>query len=149
MMKKLDERQELMANRVSTKSFYIMFIVCTAAILLQIIWRGNLESVLGETFVFLAGGITYLTGNIRNAQWTKTGEKMTVVQNLLLSMICSGIFSVLYALAIRRKAGEGVFIAKLVVFFFIGITVLGFVVLSIMGKIAQNRKEEQEKKYSE
>lgn len=41
------------------------------------------------------------------------------------------------------------FAAKFVVCFFLAITILCFIVLLVMGKIAQHRTEEQEKKYSE
>ena len=146
-MKKLDERQELAANKIGMISFRVMFVLCPVIIVAEMLWKGNLELVIGETIVFLAGGIICLAGNIRNGSWTKSGNQMSIFQNLLLSATCSGIFSVIYALVISRKVNGIVSIARVVVLFFIGITVLCFAVLTVMGKAAQSKKEAQEKKY--
>ena len=145
----LDERQEQITSKVGAYSFYVMFVVCMAVILVKLVWKGNLEDVLGETIVFAAGGVTCLIGNIKYGIWTKTGHRMSTFQNLLGSIICSGVFSVFYALVLNSKTQGHVNIAKYVIFFFLGISVLCFVCLEILGKLAQGRKEKQERKYSE
>ncbi|MDO4274177.1 MAG: hypothetical protein Q4D16_10935 [Eubacteriales bacterium] len=145
----LDERQEQVAAKIGALSFYVMFGVCLLVILGELIWKGNLESVIGETIVFVAGGITCLIGCIRNGIWNNTGKDMTIGQNLLESVICSGIFSVLYALILSRKVGDSVNVGKYAVFFFIGIFILCFICLMVLGKLARSRKEKQEEKYSD
>lgn len=149
MKQNMDERQRMEMNKTGMISFYIMFGVCVAVIVVQMIWKGSLEVVLGETLVFLAGGISCLMGSIKNGYWTLSGEKMTLKQNLLLSVVCSGIFSVLYAVIIIRKANEVIWAVRAVVLFFIGVAVLGFITLSLVGKMAQYQKEQRDKKYSE
>lgn len=145
----LDERQEQLMAKTGALSFYVMFAVCMLVIIVELIWKGSLENVIGETIVFAAGGITCLAGCIKNGIWNKTGKDMTIGENLLESVICSGIFSVLYAMALSRKVGDNVSIGKYVVFFFIGISILCFICLLVLGKLARSRKEKQEEKYSE
>lgn len=145
----LDERQEQVLAKVGALSFYVMFFVCTAVIIVELLYKGSLENVIGETIVFAAGGVTCLVGSLKNGIWTKNSSHMTVGQNLLGSVICSGIFSIFYAFLINRKASESVNILKYVGIFFVGIAVVCFIVLCIMGKIAQVRKENEENRYSE
>lgn len=149
MKKELDERQEQVINKIGTRSFYVMFGVCLAVIVVKLLWKGSLENVFGETLVFLTGGTTCLIGNIKNGIWTRTGVKMSIAQNLLLSVICSGFFSILYAVILSGKVDDSVPVARFAALFFVGITALCFICLLIMGKFAHNKKEEQEKKYSE
>lgn len=145
----LDERQQQVVSRAGEISFYVMFGICVAAILVQLILDGNLRNVIGETVVLLAGGITCLIGGVKNGIWTRNNCEMTAGQNLLGSILCSAVFSVFYAIAVSRKTGGDVNIAKYVVLFFLGITVLCFLCLTIMGKLAHNKKEKLEEKYSE
>lgn len=149
MRKGLDERQRQLVDRIGAHSFCVMFLTGAAAILAQLIGMGNFQAVAGETVVFLAGGLVYLIGCLKNGIWEKSGKNMTRGQAFLFSVICSGIFSVFYGMAIARKAAQDVNVAKYVAAFFIGISALCFVSLQIMGKIAQMRREKQEKKYSE
>lgn len=145
----LDERQQQLVSRTGEISFYVMFGVCAAVILVQLILYGNPERVLGETLVLIAGGATCLAGGIKNGIWTRSNREMTAGQNLLGSTVCGAVFTVFYALALGRKAGADVNISKYVVFFFVGITALCFLCLTIMGKAARSKKEKLEKKYSE
>lgn len=145
----LDERQEQELAKVGVLSFYVMFFVCTAVIIVELLYKGSLENVIGETIVFAAGGVTCLVGSLKKGIWTKSSSHMTVGQNLLGSVICSGIFSIFYAFLINRKASESVNILKYVGIFFVGIAVICFIVLCIIGKIAQVRKEKEENRYSE
>lgn len=145
----LDERQQQEVSRAGEISFYVMFGVCAAAILVQLILYGNLRNVIGETIVLIAGGVTCIAGGIKNGIWTRSNREMTAGQNLMGSILCSAVFSVLYAIALGRKAGEEVDIAKYVLFFFLGITILCFLCLTIMGKAARNKREKLEEKYSE
>ena len=151
MKKQLDERQQAAMDRVGARSFSSMFFLGIAVIAVQLVWTGRLEFVLGETLLVLLGGGLYIGGSIRNGCWTKSGEPMTVLQNQLLSAVCSGIFTIPYALIISKKAAEGAFAAWpwLVLLFFVCVWQLGFGVLTILGKSAQKKKEQQEKKYFE
>lgn len=148
-MKKFDERQQAEENRIGKNSFYTMFFTCAAVIVWELIRKGNFESVLGETIVFLAGGAACLTGSIKAGLWTKTGGKMSAVQRLLLSGLLAGVFTVLYVAALSRKAGGEIAAAKPAAGFFTGVFLLGFLVLTMMGRLAEKKQKEQDEKYCE
>lgn len=74
---------------------------------------------------------------------------MSTLQNLLGGIIFSGIFTAFYAVALSRKLSGNVNITKYVILFFLGISVLCFACLEILGRLAQSKKEKQERKYSE
>lgn len=149
MGKGLDERQRQIIDRIGAHSFCSMFLTGAAVILAELIWLGNFQAVAGETVIFLAGGLVYLSGCLKNGIWEKSGKNMTAGQAFLFSVICSGFFSVFYGIAINQKAAQDMHLAKYVAAFFVGITALSFVSLQIMGKIARMSQEKQEKKYSE
>lgn len=137
---RLDERQQQEVSRTGEISFYVMFGICTAVILIQLILEGSLRNVIGETIVLFAGGITCLAGGIKNGIWSRTNRDLTPGQNLFGSILFSAVFSIFYAAALGRKAGDDVNIAKYVVFFFLGITALCFLCLTILGKTARRKK---------
>lgn len=145
----LDERQNQEIARIGMYGFYAMFIASAAVIVAELIWKGTWEVVIGETVVFLTGGFLYLIGCMKKGIWTKSGRDMTVGQSAFLSVIFSAIFTVFYCLAISQKAGIQENLSKYAAAFFVGISVLCFLCLVIMGKISQKSREKQEKKYSE
>lgn len=149
MKNELDERQNQIVDKVGKISFLVMFWVCAAVIIGEMLWKGSMENVAGETVIFLAGGITYLAGSIKNGIWSRQNRKMSIGQTLMGSVICSAVFSVIYAVLISRKAADGEVVMKYTAFFFIGITVLCFLCLQIMGRITEAQKRKQEEKYSE
>lgn len=147
--KGLDERQRQIVAGVGAVSFYIMFGVCAAVIVIQLIFRGNLQEVVGETIVFVAGGVACLTGTLKHGIWAKSDAKISLGQNLLGSVICSGMFSVFLAMALSKKVSDGAKIARYTGIFFLVITLVCFACLLIMGKAAQGKREKQEKMYEE
>lgn len=149
MKNELDERQNQIVDKVGKISFLVMFWVCAAVIIGEMFWKGSIENVAGETVIFLAGGITYLIGSIKNGIWSRQNRKMSIGQIFMGSVICSGIFSVIYAVLISQKAAGSEAVMKYTGFFFIGITALSFLCLYIMGKITEAQNRKQEEKYSE
>lgn len=148
MMKRgLDERQDQLAAQIGAYSSYVMFFVSVAVIVAEVIWMGTFQAVIGETVIFLAGGLTSLAGCIKNGIWAKGGGDMGVGQSFLLSVVCSGIFSVFYAAVLYHKIGGDV--VRHALLFFLGIGLLGFICLQILGKAAQKRRKEQENRYLE
>lgn len=149
MIKKgLDERQDQLVNRIGARSFNVMFFVCAAAIVAEVIVMGTFEAVIGETIIFLAGGLTCVAGCVRNGIWAKGGGDMSVGHSLLLSVVCTGIFSVFYAIAMERKTGGEADVARATVCFFIGISLVAFLVLLFLGRAARKKREDQEERYS-
>lgn len=147
MDKRLDERQERSVDKIGAHSSYVMFFVSVTVILLEVIWMGDLKAVAGETIIFLAGGLTSLAGSVKNGIWAKDGGDMGVGQSLLLSVVCSGIFSVFYAAALYRKTGGDADVAKYAVLFFLAVSLLSFIILQILGSMARKRRKEQENRY--
>lgn len=145
----LDERQERVMERIGAGSFLVMFLACAAVITIELICGWDIKSVLGETAALAAGGIIYLIGSIKNGIWTKNGRKMTFGQNLLLSFVFSGVFSIAYAFIIAKRAAGNVHVARLIGVFFIGIAALCFLCLWSLGKLAQNRHEKEESRCRE
>ena len=145
----LDERQQQIVDRTGTISCYIMLGVALVAILGQLLWTGEVTAVLGETVIFLTGGIAYLVGNIRNGIWDMGGKKRSNFRNILESVLFSGIFTVLFAIVIMGKAKEEAEIAYFAVLFFFGISLLCFFSLTFLEKAAERRKAKQEQKYTD
>lgn len=143
----LDERQEQITAKTGALGFYVMFFTAVFVILVQLLWNGSIENVIGETLILIVGGVTCLAGYIKNGIWTKCQSGMSVWQNLLGSVVCSGIFSVLYGIVIRKKVGPDVEIAGYVAAFFLGIAALCFICLAFLGRSARKKREKQEAKY--
>lgn len=80
-------------NRVSKAgkiAFCIMYFVCAAAIIVQLILSGQFPFVYGETAVLLAGGITYLVMIIRFGLWeADSRKKRTATNDAILSFFIS------------------------------------------------------------
>lgn len=146
MKKVLDERQTQITARIGAFSFHIMFFVCAVTIIIELLCYKTLENVWGETIILMAGGVACLGGNLRNGIWQK-GSHSTILPNLLLSILCSGIFSILYALIIYQKAPQNTFILLWIGIFFAVITALCFFTLSILGRIAKQKEKKQAQKY--
>lgn len=145
----LDERQNQEMARIGMYGFYAMFLISAVVIVAELIWKGTLEIVIGETVIFLAGGLTYVTACMKKGIWTGIGGDMTVRQSGLLSVMFSAMFTVFYCLAISRKTETPINLSGHAAGFFAGISILSFLCLMIMGKISKRNREKQEKKYSE
>ena len=143
----LDERQEQITAKAGALGFYVMFLTAVFVILVQLLWNGSIENVIGETLILIAGGVTCLVGYVKNGIWTNNQSSMSVWQNLLGSVVCSGIFSVLYGIVIRKKAGPDVEIAGYVAAYFLGVTALCFICLALLGRTARKKRKKQEAKY--
>ena len=90
-----DERQTQTAEHLGTISFYVIFLVSITAILIQLtFFSAPLQNVLGETAAVLTGGLVYLSGCIKNGLWSSDKTKSSWRENLILSLVCSGIFSI-------------------------------------------------------
>lgn len=143
----LDERQGRLVDKIGARSFNVMFFVSAVAIVVELIEIGTFQAVIGEMAIFLAGGLTSVAGCVRNGIWAKGGGDMSVGHSLLLSVVCTGIFTVFYALALEKKTGKEADVAAAAAFFFIGVGLIAFLVLLLLGRVARKRREDQEKKY--
>lgn len=152
-MKHFDEREAQERNESGRIAFEAVFAGLLIAIVVQLVLsQGNLRCVLGETVVLLAGGIVYLTLSLRKGIWTK--DKPSVKNNSILSICISIIFSAILAVICREKApeamlwGQRFWLVWSICCFFL-FTALEMLVLTLLARAAEKRKQAMEKKYEE
>ncbi len=152
----LDERQYQIELKIAYRCFIAMYIACAALALIGLIAGSDLKSVLGETAVLVIGGCLYLFGIVKNGLWTssktsgeKNSDKMSILRSLIGSILCSAVFSVFYGIAISRRAGGSVSLGMPIGFFFIGITLLCFLTLFLLGKFSKREAQKLENKYED
>lgn len=110
------------AARSGNISFGIMFLVCAVSIAVQMIMTGDLSLITGETVILIAGGGVYIFSSINNGAWNGTLIKSTPRKDFAVSIVCTGIFSVLFCLILSKT---------MVLSRAIGMSVCFFIVLSI------------------
>lgn len=134
------ERQK--AAKVGNISFSMMFLVCAMAIVIQMIITGDLSLVAGETVVFLAGGLAYLYFMVKNGVWNKGQSQSTPKRDLIISLICTGIFSIVFCLMLRGKA-DFCYVIGMSVCFFIVFTAVSYAVLRGLSYLSAKKREER------
>lgn len=123
-------------------AFGVTFLVCAAAIVIQLIVTGTLPIVLGETATLLAGGIAYIALMVRGGVWDSVaGPGNILLNDALVSVVCSGIFTVLLVILYIRLGADTEQIVHMAVIFFAGITVLCFAVLKVLAYGSRKRKD--------
>lgn len=121
------------------------FINMKGACTIQLIVTVNLSIVIGETVTLLAGGIAYITVMVYNGIWeTNVQHKNNPFKDFLISVVCSGIFTVVLVACYTRLGAKMSQIVHISIPFFIGIAVLGFAVLRILAHCNFDRKEKNE-----
>ena len=140
-----DEEKEK-ALKIGNLAFGIMFVCCAAAIIIQMVAFNDLWLVAGETVTLILGGILYILLMTYNGVWDKGSKiRSTPLHDAVISTVCSGIFTVIYVLAIIQKASNDNAVARAAVLFFAGITVLSFFVLRLITIINRKRKQKNKK----
>lgn len=127
---KLEKEKAAKAGNIA---FCLFFFVCAAAIVIQLIVTGAISVVAGETVALLVGGVTYIGIMVYNGVW-ETGSrfKSTPAKDILISMVCSGIFTVALIFCYIRLGAEADQITYISIMFFAGIVVACFGVLRIL-----------------
>lgn len=119
-----------------------MFVISVATIIIQMVLMVDIRFVLGETVIALVGGILYAFIMVYNGIWDKCLPKSAAIwRDFLTSMICAGIFAVIYGVCLLRMRAAEIQITRLALEFFIGITIVAFIILRILAII--NRKRNQ------
>ena len=116
MYEEWTKRKALQAGNLA---FASMFVIGVMAIIIQMLLTINIRFILGETVSVLAGGILYAT----------------------IMVLCSGIFAFLYGVCLLRMGATETQITRLAFEFWIGITIVAFIILRILTFI--NRKKKQ------
>lgn len=99
-----DELKKRRAARTTDISFGVMFLVCAVTIVAQMLMTGNYLMIVGENAVLLAGGLLYIFSAIRNGTWNEASIKSAPKKDLMISLICVGIFSVVFFFILEKYA---------------------------------------------
>lgn len=139
---KLEKEKVRKAGNVA---FGLTFAVCALMIVIQLIITGELVVVAGETVVLLIGGVVYIGVIVYHGYW-ETGFrfKITPFRDALISVICAGIFSMALAVCYIRLGATMSQVAHNVLVFFVGIAIVGFVMLRILAYFSYRRKDKNE-----
>ena len=98
-----------------------------------------------------AGNLAFASIMVYNGIWDKCLPKSaTIWRDFLTSVICAGIFTVIYGVCLFRMGATETQITRLALGFLIGITIVAFIVLRLLAfinrKRNQNSSNVQEKK---
>ena len=130
------------ALKAGNLAFASMFVISVLAIIIQMLLTVDIRLVLGETATALVGGILYASIMVYNGIWDKCLPKSaTIWRDFLTSVICAGIFTVIYGTCLFRMGATETQITRLAFEFWIGITIVAFIILRILTFI--NRKKKQ------
>ena len=130
------------ALKAGNLAFASMFVIGVLAIIIQMLLMVDTRLVLGEIVTVLVGGILYVAIMVYNGIWDKCLPKSAAIwRNFLTSVICAGIFTVIYGICLFRMGATETQITRLAFEFWIGITIVAFIILRILTFI--NRKKKQ------
>ncbi len=101
-----NELEKQRAARSGNISFCIMFLICAITIIVQMLMTGNLSLIIGETIVLLAGGLIYIFFIVTNGAWNGSLVKSTPKNDFIVSLICVGIFSIIFYLLLKKYTTE-------------------------------------------
>ena len=130
------------ALKAGNLAFASMFVIGVLAIIIQMLLMVDTRLVLGEIVTVLVGGILYVAIMVYNGIWDKCLPKSAAIwRNFLTSVICAGIFTVIYGTCLFRMGATETQITRLALGFLIGITIVSFIILRTLAFI--NRKRNQ------
>lgn len=123
--------------RIGNISFSIMFLTCASAIAVQMLMTGNLSLVIGETIVLFAGGVIYIFSSIKNGAWAKSAPK----KDLLTSLLCVGVFSVVFCFILSKKNTSASQAAGMAFCFFTVLSPVSFALLRGISYLSQRKSD--------
>ena len=130
------------ALKAGNLAFASIFVNSVLAIIIQMLLTVDIRLVLGETATALEGGILFASIMVYNGIWDKCLPKSaTIWRDFLTSVICAGIFTVIYGVCLFRMGATETQITRLALGFLIGITIVAFIILRLLAFI--NRKRNQ------
>ena len=129
------------ALKAGNLAFASMFLISVGAIIIQLLLAVNLRLVLGETLIALVGGIVYAFLMVHNGIWDKgLSQREALWRDFLTSVICAGIFSVLYGICLGRMGATEKQTIYLSLLFLGGITIVAFIVLRVLSYFNRKRR---------
>ena len=129
------------ALKAGNLAFASMFLISVGAIIIQLLLAVKLRLVLGETLIALVGGIVYAFLMVHNGIWDKgLSQREALWRDFLTSVICAGIFSVLYGICLGRMGATEKQTIYLSLLFLGGITIVAFIVLRVLSYFNRKRR---------
>lgn len=130
------------AAKAGNLAFAAMFGICVMIIVIQIMLTADIRMVLGETVSILAGGIVYSFIMVYSGIWDRClSGRTTFRRDLFISVICAGVFAVIYGICLLRMGAAENQAIKLALGFGAGIAIVSFIVLRILARM--NQKKDQ------
>jgi transcriptional regulator with XRE-family HTH domain len=141
------ELEKKKVAHVGNFTFGLMFLACALAIVIQIFMTGNLSLVVGETVIMVGGGLVYIYSMVRNGVWEQ-GKKSSAKKDFLVSVLCTGIFSVVFYLLTRNKA-DTVSVVVGTICFFVVFTLISYGFLRMLAFFSRKKAEKIRDKQGE
>lgn len=135
-----NELEKQRAAKVGNLSFIIMSLVCAIMIAVQMLIAGNLSLIIGETVVLIVGEVTYIFLVIQNGAWNGAIMKSAPNTDLIISLICVGIFSIIFYLILRKNMTPLQAIGITVCFFTI-LSAVSYALLRILSHLSQKKSD--------
>lgn len=135
-----NELERRRAAKAGSLSFSIMFLVCAAAIVMQMLMDGSFSLIMGETAALSAGGAVYIFFAVKNGAWNGSVIKSTPKKDFMISLICVGIFSIVFYL-IMWKHVAALQAAGLSVCFFAILSAVSYVLLRGLACFSQKQSD--------
>lgn len=135
------ELEKQRAARSGNISFGIMFRVCAAAIVVQMIMTGDLSLIIGETVILIFGAGVYIFSSVNNGAWNGTRIKSTHKKDFIVSVICVGIFSILLCLILSKTMVLSRAIGTSICFFIV-LSTVSFALLRGISYLSKKKSDE-------
>lgn len=150
MNKKIDERQQQEFYKCEHMAFKVMFSISVIVIIIQLLFmKASFQQVFGETIILLCGGLSMIAACLKSGLWSYNSNEPSVKSNLIYSIICSLAATLLFAMIIYFRAGSKVINPITIVSFWGGIFIFGFIILTVLSHVSNNRKKNLENKYKD
>lgn len=130
------------AAQTGNVAFGLSFAICVVMIIVQLIGTGNLMYVAGESIVLLIGGIVYIGMMSYNGIYeTNSKLKKSPFTDAVISIICAIVFTIALVIYYVKMGADISQIVYVALIFFIGISIIGFVVLRFLVYFTHKRKK--------
>ncbi len=133
-----NELERRRAAKAGNLSFSIMFLVCAVTIVVQMLMDGSFPLIIGETVVLFVGGLIYIFSVVKNEAWNGAMTKSTPKKDLIISLICVGIFSIIFYLILQKNVATLQAVGLSVCFFAI-LSALSYALLRGLSCLSQRK----------
>lgn len=134
------ELEKQKAAQVGRISFSIMFLACAVTIVVQMLMTGNLSLVVGETIILVAGGFVYIFFLVKNGLWNAAQSNRTSEKDLVVSILCAGIFSIIFYLLYQEET-ETLPAVGMAICFFLIFSAVSYAFLRVLSYFSQKRAD--------